>query len=76
MNDLTAARDQLEKAIVRLEAALTAEPGGAADASVEKAMKAARSEYDNLRAAADDVSNRIDDIIARLHATLEADLDR
>ncbi len=76
MNDLTAAREQLEKAIMRLEAALTVEPGSAADPSVGKLIEAARSEYDNLRAVADDVSSRIDDIITRLRTTLEADLDR
>jgi hypothetical protein len=73
MNDLTAAREQLEKAIVRLEAALTAQPGGATDPEVGEAMAAARSDYENLRQVADDVSGRIDDIIARLHATLETD---
>ncbi len=76
MNDLTAAREQLEKAIERLEAALTAAPDGAVDPAVGKAMEAARSDYENLRAVANDVSSRIDDIIARLHTTLEGDLDR
>lgn len=76
MNDLTVAREQLEKAIVRLETALTAAPGGAVDPSVNKAMEAARSDYENLRAVADNVSSRIDDIIARLNATLEGPPDR
>jgi hypothetical protein len=76
MNDLTAAREQLEKAIARLEAALSAGPGGAVDPAVGKAMEAARSDSENLRAVANDVSSRIDDIIARLHTTLEGDLDR
>ncbi len=76
MNDLTAAREQLEKAIVRLEAALTAQPDGAVEPAVGKAIEAARSDYEKLRAVANDVSSRIDDIIARLRATLEVDLDR
>lgn len=68
MTDLAAAREQLEKAITRLEAALADRPSG--DASVDEALSKARAEYRNLRKAADTVSQRIDGVLERLRATL------
>ncbi|MEE8213532.1 MAG: hypothetical protein V3R79_03005 [Alphaproteobacteria bacterium] len=69
MSDLTAAREQLEKAITRLESALSEQPGGTGNAAVDKALQDARAEHQNLRAVAESVSGRIDDVIARLRAT-------
>ncbi len=70
MSDLTAAREQLENAIARLESALSEQPGGTGNAAVDKALQDARAEHQNLRAVAESVSGRIDDVIARLRATL------
>ncbi len=75
MDDLAAAQKQLEHAIARLEAAL-AEHASGGDAAIEKALADARADYENLRQVADNVSGRIDTIIARLQATLGEDLPR
>ena len=73
MSDLTAARDQLEKAIARLETALSEQPGDTGNAAVDKALQDARADYQNLREVAESVSGRIDDVIARLRVTLGED---
>jgi hypothetical protein len=73
MEDLAAARQQLEKAVARLEAALAARAGEADTGAVGEALEQARGEYENLRQVAEMVSGRIDRIIARLRATLEED---
>ena len=70
MSDLTAVREQLEKAIARLETALSDQPGGTENSALEKALREARADYQNLREVAESVSGRIDDVIARLRATL------
>lgn len=71
MTDLAASREQLEKAVARLEAALAARPAGSADPAVDKALEEARTEYRNLRKVADTVSRRIDGVLDRLRATLD-----
>jgi hypothetical protein len=76
MSDLTAAREQLEKAIARLETALSEQPEGTGNAAVDKALQDARADYQNLRVVAESVSGRIDDIIVRLRATLDGDAGR
>ena len=70
MSDLAAAQEQLEKAIARLETALSEKPGGTGNAAVDKALRDARADYQNLRVVAESVSGRIDEIITRLRATL------
>jgi F0F1-type ATP synthase assembly protein I len=74
MNDLTAAREQLEKAITRLEAAL-AERGGDA-ATIERALKEARAESVRLKATAENVSGRLEAVIGRLRSALGEDAPR
>jgi len=76
MSDLTAAREQLEKAIEHLETALSIQPDGIGNAAVDKALQDARADYENLRVMADSVSGRIDEVIARLRATLSEDAGR
>jgi uncharacterized protein involved in exopolysaccharide biosynthesis len=76
MNDLTAAREQLEKAIARLETALSEQPEGTGNTAADKALQDARADYQNLRVVAESVSGRIDDVIARLRATLGEDAGR
>ncbi|HSR55047.1 MAG TPA: hypothetical protein VLN73_02315 [Alphaproteobacteria bacterium] len=73
MNDLATAREQLEKAIERLEAALATKAGQGDVAGLDEALEQARGEYRNLREVADQVSERIDTVISRLRATLEED---
>lgn len=73
MDDLASAREQLEKAVARLEAVLAVQPDADDSAALGHALEQARSEYRNLREVADTVSGRIDTIIARLRATLEED---
>lgn len=73
MSDLTEARDKLEKAIARLETALSEQPKGAGNAAVDKALEEARADYQNLREVAESVSARIEKVIARLRATLDED---
>ena len=75
MNDLASAQEQLDKAIARLETALAAQSGENADPAVAEALEQARADYKHLRTVADDVSSRIDDVIARLRTTLENELD-
>ena len=70
MSDLTAAREQLEKAIARLETALSKQPRGTGNPALDKALQDAHANYQNLREVAESVSGRIDDVIARLRATL------
>lgn len=76
MSDLTAAREKLEKAIARLETALSEQPKGVGNAAVDKALEQARADYQNLRVVAESVSGRIDKVIARLRATLGEDAER
>ncbi len=73
MDDLASAREQLEKAVARLEAALAAKTGEANTGQLDEALEQARGEYENLRQVAETVSGRIDSIIARLRATLDQD---
>ncbi|MDX1484052.1 MAG: hypothetical protein R3229_06190 [Alphaproteobacteria bacterium] len=75
MTDLRSARAQLEQAITRLEAALSAQTAASEDAAADKVLEEARAEYRNLREAADNVSDRIDAIIVRLRATLGEDAE-
>jgi hypothetical protein len=68
MSDLATAREELELAITRLEAALSTR----GDAAVmEKALAEARAETERLRAAANTVSGRLDAAIGRLQMALE-----
>lgn len=73
MDDLAEAREQLEKAVARLEAALSARAAEGGSGDFDVALAQARGEYRNLREVADVVSERIDTVIARLRATLEED---
>lgn len=73
MDDLAAAREQLEKAVARLETVLATQPKSEDGAALGQALEQARTEYRNLREATDVVSGRIDTIISRLRATLEED---
>ena len=73
MDDLVTAREQLEKAVQRLEAALSAKAAQGDSAALGEALEQARGEYQNLREVADQVSERIDTVIGRLRATLEKD---
>ncbi len=73
MDDLASAREQLEKAVARLEAALAAKTGEVNTGQLDEALEQARGEYENLRQVAETVSGRIDSIIARLRATLDQD---
>ncbi len=75
MDDLTVAREQLEKAIARLEVALSQQSGSTGNPVVDKALEDARANYQNLRVVAENVSGRIDSVIARLQATLNLDGD-
>lgn len=69
MNDLSGARDELEKAIERLEQAL-ARRGDSAE--LQRALEQAQEETRRLRAAADTVSGRLDAAIGRLRSTLDS----
>ena len=73
MDDLASAREQLEKAVARLESVLAMESNADDGAALGEALEQARSEYRNLREVTDVVSVRIDTIITRLRATLEED---
>jgi chromosome segregation ATPase len=69
MNDLSSARDELEKAIGRLEQAL-ARRGDSAE--LQRALEQAQEETRRLRAAANTVSGRLDAAIGRLRTTLDS----
>ncbi|MDH3242305.1 MAG: hypothetical protein OEO83_16750 [Alphaproteobacteria bacterium] len=73
MEDLASAREQLEKAVARLETVLAVQPKADDGAALGQALEQARREYRNLREVTDVVSGRIDTIISRLRATLEQD---
>ncbi len=75
MDNLTVAREQLEKAIARLEVALSLQSESTGNPAVDKALQEARAEYQNLRVVAENVSGRIGTVIARLQATLNLDGD-
>ncbi len=70
MSDLAEARDELEKAIDRLEAVLARRGDGA---ELQRALEDAQAETKRLRAAADTVRGRLDAAIGRLRATLDND---
>jgi len=70
MSDLADARDELEKAIDRLEAVLARRGDGA---ELQRALEDAQAETKRLRAAADTVRGRLDAAIGRLRATLDND---
>jgi ElaB/YqjD/DUF883 family membrane-anchored ribosome-binding protein len=70
MSDLADARDELEKAIDRLEAVLARRGDGA---ELQRALEEAQAETKRLRAAADTVRGRLDAAIGRLRATLDND---
>ncbi len=70
MSDLADARDELEKAIDRLEAVLARRCDGA---ELQRALEDAQAETKRLRAAADTVRGRLDAAIGRLRATLDND---
>jgi hypothetical protein len=69
MNDLSSARDELEKAIGRLEQVL-ARRGDSTE--LQRALVEAQEETRRLRAAADTVSGRLDAAIGRLRTTLDS----
>ena len=73
MEDLASAREQLEKAVARLETVLAVQPKADDGAALGQALEQARREYRNLREVTDVVSGRIDTIFSRLRATLEQD---
>jgi hypothetical protein len=68
MSDLVNARDELEKAIERLESVLARRGDGA---ELQRALEDAQAETRRLRAAADTVRGRLDAAIGRLRATLD-----
>jgi cell division septum initiation protein DivIVA len=70
MSELSNAREELEQAIDRIEAAL-ARRGD--DAELQRALQEAQEEARRLRIAADSVSGRLDQAIGRLRATLDGD---
>jgi chromosome segregation ATPase len=67
MSELSSAREELEKAIDRLETAL-AQRGNGAD--LQRALEQAQEETRRLRGAADAMRGRLDAAIGRLRATL------
>ena len=72
MNELATARDQLEHAIARLEAALAARTDkDAGDPAVEQALSDAREDYARLLKVTDAVSHRLDAAIHRLRTALD-----
>lgn len=72
MEDLVKAREQLEKAIDRLEAALAAREGKSG-ADLEAALAGAQAEALRLREAADNVGTRLDAAIGRLQSVLDGE---
>jgi hypothetical protein len=67
MSELSNAREELEHAIDRMEAALARRGDGP---ELQRALEEAQQEARRLRAAADTVSGRLDQAIGRLRATL------
>ncbi|HLI13572.1 MAG TPA: DUF4164 family protein [Alphaproteobacteria bacterium] len=73
MARLEAARQRLEKAIVRLELAAQASHARSAErARLAEALEAARSESRALREVGSTVSGRLDAVIGQLKHVLEA----
>jgi hypothetical protein len=72
MTDLKAAQDRLEKALVRLETAVARPRGnGAADDALKGELDAARRHCAALEGRTGEVSQRLDDAIARIRTVLE-----
>ncbi len=76
MSRLQTARDKLEKAVTRLEAALeqldTADGEGGDVAALKGELSAVRRDYAKLSKAADAVDDRLDKAIGQLKLVLES----
>ncbi len=72
MTDLQAAQDRLEKALIRLETAAARPRGnGAAGDALKGELDAARRHCEALEGRTGEVSQRLDDAIARIRTVLE-----
>lgn len=73
MSRLAAARDRLEKAVTRLEAALDGlgDPEAAGDATLKAELAAVKRDYAALAKTAAEVDGRLQRTIGRLEIVLE-----
>ena len=72
MAELDQAAQRLQAALDRLEEAVAARAGtGGGDAELQRALKAARKENQQLKKITDTVAARLDGTIAQLKATLD-----
>ncbi len=71
------ARDRLQAAVARLEAALDRPDGSPPqNGELADALEAARSDYHALKSSADSVAGRLDSMIARLRGLLGEQAER
>lgn len=71
MSRLVTARDRLDKAVARLEAALDGLGDAAGDAALKAELAAVKRDYAALAATATEVDSRLQRTIGRLELVLE-----